>query len=44
MPLFSNVDWDHLLEQEPEFVPQTDDIFDTSYFDRKFFIKNHVVT
>ncbi|RZF44175.1 hypothetical protein LSTR_LSTR003815 [Laodelphax striatellus] len=31
-PFFSHIDWDKLLEETPPFVPQPDDIADTSYF------------
>ncbi|XP_039275990.1 serine/threonine-protein kinase greatwall [Nilaparvata lugens] len=31
-PFFAHIDWDNLLEQTPPFVPQPDDIADTSYF------------
>ncbi|XP_064601720.1 serine/threonine-protein kinase greatwall-like [Liolophura sinensis] len=32
MPLFSELDWSHLLDMEPPFMPQPDDNTDTSYF------------
>ncbi|KAK7098822.1 serine/threonine-protein kinase greatwall-like isoform X2 [Littorina saxatilis] len=35
MALFSDLDWDHLLETVPPFIPQPDNIMDTSYFDPK---------
>lgn len=30
--LFSNIDWDNLLNEVPPFVPTPDSIDDTSYF------------
>ena len=32
---FSNVNWESLLRQKAEFIPQLDDEEDTSYFDCK---------
>eukprot|EP01102_Stenamoeba_stenopodia_P019068 TRINITY_DN7097_c0_g1_i1.p1 TRINITY_DN7097_c0_g1~~TRINITY_DN7097_c0_g1_i1.p1 ORF type:complete len:111 (-),score=32.72 TRINITY_DN7097_c0_g1_i1:77-409(-) len=34
-PWFSDIKWDTLLEQEALFVPKTDNIDDTSYFDAR---------
>ena len=33
---FDNVNWESLLRQKAEFIPQLDDEEDTSYFDCKF--------
>ena len=33
---FNHVNWDSLLRQKAEFIPQLDDEEDTSYFDCKF--------
>ncbi|ESO97409.1 hypothetical protein LOTGIDRAFT_115088, partial [Lottia gigantea] len=35
MALFADVDWEHVLETEPAFIPQPDDELDTTYFDGK---------
>lgn len=35
LSFFSGVDWDHLLEVEPPFVPQPDDDADTTYFEAR---------
>lgn len=32
MPVFENIDWNHLLSTEPPFVPDPHDITDTGYF------------
>lgn len=32
MPVFQNVDWEDLLNKEPPFVPDPDDLLDTGYF------------
>lgn len=32
-PYFSNVDWNHVYEEEPSFVPVLEDPEDTEYFD-----------
>lgn len=32
MPLFNHIDWDNLLNTVPPFVPNPDDLHDTSYF------------
>ncbi|KAJ2824867.1 rim15, signal transduction response regulator, partial [Coemansia sp. 'formosensis'] len=32
-PIFAGIDWDTLLETQPAFVPQVDDVEDTDYFD-----------
>ncbi|XP_075731427.1 microtubule-associated serine/threonine-protein kinase 3 isoform X3 [Rhipicephalus microplus] len=34
-PFFNDVDWDSLLRQKAEFVPQLEDEEDTSYFDTR---------
>ncbi len=34
-PLFHDLDWSHLLEQEAPFVPQPDDETDTCYFEAR---------
>ncbi|XP_037556755.1 microtubule-associated serine/threonine-protein kinase 3-like isoform X2 [Dermacentor silvarum] len=34
-PFFNDVDWDSLLRQKAEFVPQLEDDEDTSYFDTR---------
>ena len=35
LPLFSDVDWNELPQQEAPFVPQPDDETDTGYFDAR---------
>lgn len=35
LSFFAGVDWDHLLEVEPPFVPQPDNDADTTYFEGK---------
>ncbi|KAJ2491275.1 rim15, signal transduction response regulator [Coemansia sp. RSA 2050] len=32
-PIFAGVNWDTLLETQPEFVPRLDDVEDTEFFD-----------
>ena len=40
---FVGLDWDALLRQKAEFIPQLDDEEDTSYFDSKSIsIFNHI--
>ncbi|KAJ2796795.1 rim15, signal transduction response regulator, partial [Coemansia furcata] len=34
-PIFAGIDWDTLLETQPAFVPQVDDVEDTDYFDTR---------
>ena len=38
MGLFSEIDWENVLDMEAPFVPQPDDQMDTCYFDRKFYV------
>ncbi|VDO96451.1 unnamed protein product [Soboliphyme baturini] len=40
-PFFTTVDWDSLLRQKAEFIPQLENDEDTSYFDSTYFA--HVV-
>ena len=35
-PFFTGLNWESLLRQKAEFVPQLDDEEDTSYFDSEF--------
>ncbi|XP_067654846.1 serine/threonine-protein kinase greatwall-like [Haliotis asinina] len=44
LPLFSAVDWDHVLEMEPAFVPQPDDETDTTYFEARNTMQNLIVS
>jgi len=41
---FSNVNWESLLRQKAEFIPQLDDEEDTSYFDSREDRYNHEVS
>ncbi|KAJ1948495.1 rim15, signal transduction response regulator, partial [Linderina macrospora] len=34
-PFFQSIDWDTILDTQPAFVPQVDDIEDTEYFDTR---------
>ncbi|ORX74609.1 hypothetical protein DL89DRAFT_254418 [Linderina pennispora] len=34
-PFFQSVNWDTILDAQPAFVPQVDDIEDTEYFDSR---------
>lgn len=40
-PFFDGLDWDALLRQKAEFVPQLNDEYDTSYFDTRLDRYNH---
>lgn len=40
-PFFAGLDWDALLRQKAEFVPQLNDEYDTSYFDTRLDRYNH---
>ncbi|XP_046558651.1 serine/threonine-protein kinase greatwall-like [Haliotis rubra] len=44
LPLFSAVDWDHVLEMEPAFVPQPDNETDTTYFEARNTLQNLIVS
>jgi hypothetical protein len=33
MDYFKDLDWNHLLDLEPPFIPQPDDETDTTYFE-----------
>uniref|UniRef100_A0A8D8VIA6 Serine/threonine-protein kinase greatwall n=1 Tax=Cacopsylla melanoneura TaxID=428564 RepID=A0A8D8VIA6_9HEMI len=44
LPMFSETDWDRILDQEPPFVPMPDDNFDTSYFHAKNNLQQLVVS
>ncbi|XP_048241646.1 serine/threonine-protein kinase greatwall-like [Haliotis rufescens] len=44
LPLFSAVDWDHVLDMEPAFVPQPDDETDTTYFEARNTLQNLIVS
>ena len=33
--LFADIDWNHVRDQEPPFVPDPDDACDTTYFQGK---------
>ncbi|XP_008468339.1 serine/threonine-protein kinase greatwall-like [Diaphorina citri] len=44
LPMFKDYDWDSILDQEPPFVPQPDDVFDTSYFHAKNNLQQLVVS
>lgn len=35
-PFFHNLDWNSLLRQKAEFIPQLESEDDTSYFDSEF--------
>lgn len=35
-PFFSELDWNGLLRQKAEFIPQLESEDDTSYFDSRF--------
>ncbi|KAG8238601.1 hypothetical protein J437_LFUL018447 [Ladona fulva] len=43
-PYFNGVDWNSLLRQKAEFVPQLDDEEDTSYFDTRIDRYNHDIS
>ncbi|XP_046406823.1 microtubule-associated serine/threonine-protein kinase 3 isoform X10 [Ischnura elegans] len=43
-PYFIGVDWNSLLRQKAEFVPQLDDEEDTSYFDTRIDRYNHDIS
>lgn len=44
LPMFNEIDWDTILQQEPPFIPQPDDNFDTSYFYAKNNLQHLVVS
>ncbi|KAK6192522.1 hypothetical protein SNE40_003973 [Patella caerulea] len=44
MALFSDLDWDHILEAEPPFVPEPDDELDTTYFDARNRVQQLIVS
>ena len=39
--LMKGMDWDHILDQEPPFIPQPDNASDTTYFDARCVHYNH---
>lgn len=41
LPHFCPIDWDHLLEATPPFVPQPESLGDTSYFQGMHFPFSH---
>ncbi|CAH0381850.1 unnamed protein product [Bemisia tabaci] len=44
MPLFNHIDWDNLLNTVPPFVPNPDDLHDTSYFQARNELQNLIVS
>ena len=40
-PFFNLLEWDHLLDSKPEFVPELKGPYDTEYFDSRSDVYNH---